>query len=96
MSRRKYTKEFKEDAVRLVVEEGYASSEAARNLDINANMLRRWVKEYERSHVQAFRGKGQLSAEQDDIRRLRRENQQLKLEREILKKAAAFFVKESS
>ena len=94
--RKKYTKEFKLDAVRLVTNHGYKCSEAARNLGINANMLNRWVQEYRNSDEEAFRGNGKLTAEQEELRRLRDENRRLKLEREILKKAAAFFAKESS
>jgi len=94
-TRKRYTKEFKLDAIRLVTEHGYSGAEAARNLGINANMLRRWVREYESDESQAFRGNGKLTPEQAELRRLRAENRQLKLEREILKKATAFFAKES-
>ena len=95
-TRKKYTKEFKQDAVRLVTEQGYSRSEAARNLGINANMLGRWVLEFQANEDEAFRGNGNLTAEQEELRRLREENRRLKLEREVLKKAAAFFAKESS
>lgn len=95
-TRKKYTKEFKQDAVRLVTEQGYARAEAARNLGINANMLGRWVQEFQADENDAFRGNGNLTPEQDELRRLREENRRLKLEREILKKAAVFFAKESS
>jgi transposase len=94
-TRKRYTKEFKLDAIRLVTEHGCSKAEAARSLGINANMLRRWVKEYEADEGQAFRGNGRLTPEQEELRRLRAENRQLKLEREILKKATAFFAKES-
>lgn len=94
--RKQYTKEFKLDAVRLVTDQGYKCTEAARNLGINANLLNRWVQEYRSSEDEAFRGNGKLTAEQEELRRLREENRRLKLEREILKKAAAFFAKESS
>ena len=92
--RRKHSKEFKQDAVRLVTEQGYAIAEAARNLGLNANMLARWKKETEESEY-AFRGNGKLTQEQLELRQLRSENRQLRLEREILKKATAFFVNES-
>ncbi len=92
--RRKHSKEFKQDAVRLVTEQGYALAEAARNLGHNANMLARWKKETEESE-DAFRGNGKLTQEQLELRQLRSENRQLRLEREILKKATAFFVNES-
>ena len=92
--RRKYTEEYKQEAVNLVVEQGYRVSEAARNLGINDNQLRRWVKERSGANGQG-EGTGKFSAEHEEIRRLREENKRLKMEREILKKATAFFVKES-
>jgi transposase len=95
-TRKKYTKEFKQDAVRLVTEQGYARAEAARNLGINANMLGRWVQEFRADQDDAFRGNGNLTPDQEELRRLREENRRLKLEREVLKKAAVFFAKESS
>ena len=94
-TRKKYTKEFKLDAVRLVTEQGYTRAEAARNLGINAGMLARWVQESRSDEGEAFRGNGKLKAEQEELRRLRQENRRLKMEREILKNAAAFFAKES-
>jgi len=96
MTRKQYTKEFKLDAVRLVTEQGYTRAEAARNLGLNANMLGRWVQELQVDEAEAFRGNGKLTVEQQELRRLREENRRLKLEREVLKKAAAFFAKESS
>jgi transposase len=59
-------------------------------------MLNRWVQEYRNGENEVFRGSGKLTAEQEELRRLREENRRLKLEREILIKAAAFFAKESS
>ncbi len=93
--RKNYTREFKEDAVRLVVDQGYKVTEAARNLGIHENQLRRWKKEYMADKEGAFPGKGKLPPEQEELIRLRKENQRLRMEREILKKAAAFFAKES-
>ncbi len=69
--RKQYTKEFKLDAVRLVTEQGYTRAEAARNLGLNANMLGRWVQEMQDDEKEAFRGNGKLSAEQQELRRLR-------------------------
>jgi transposase len=94
-TRKKYSKEFKLDAIRLVLEQGYSRSEAARSLDINTNMLARWIKEHQRDEGQAFRGNGKLTPEQEEIRRLKEENRRLKMEKEILKKATAFFAKET-
>jgi transposase len=95
-TRKRYTREFKQDAVRLVTEQGYTRAEAARNLGLNANMLCRWVQELEADEAEAFRGNGKARVQQQELRRLREENRRLKLEREILKRAAAFFAKESS
>ena len=95
-TRKKYTREFKQDAVRLVTEQGNKQSEAARNLGIDRGMLGRWVKEFQEDQSEAFRGNGNRTVEQEELRRLREENRRLKLEREILRKATAFFAKESS
>jgi len=94
--RKKYTREFKQDAVRLVTEQGYNQSEAARNLGIDRGMLGRWAKEFQEDESEAFRGNGKRTAEQEELRQLRDENRRLRIEREILKKATAFFAKESS
>ena len=92
--RKKYSKEFKHDAVRLVTEQGYSIAEAARNLGLNYNMLGRWKRESE-EREDAFLGNGKLTPDQLELRRLQAENRQLRMEREILKKATAFFAKES-
>ena len=94
--RMSYTTEFKREAVRLVTDEGYKVAEAARSLDINANMLGRWVREAREGTDTAFPGKGNQSPEQEEIRRLRDENKRLRMEKEILKKATAFFAKAGS
>ena len=88
--RRKYTKEFKEEAVRLISEEGYSYAEAGRNLGVNPNLLSRWKREFEGIEL----APGSAAAMQAELKRLRKENKRLKMEREILKKAAAFFAKE--
>jgi transposase len=93
--RKQYTKEFKLDAVSLVKEQGYTRAEAARSLDINANMLGRWVKEFDQDDGQAFRGNGKLSAEQEEIRQLKAQVKRLEMEKDILKKATVFFAKET-
>jgi len=93
-NRRKFTKEFKEEAVKLITEQGYQISEAARNLGIHANLLSRWKKEIESSGGEDF-APGSAKAMQAELNRLRKENKRLKMEREILKKAAAFFAKET-
>ena len=93
--KRTYTKQFKIDAVNLVTEQGYKLSEAARNLGIDPSVLRRWKIRFENEGTDAFPGKGHMIAEKEELSRLRKENKRLRMEREILKKAAAFFAKES-
>jgi transposase len=96
VTKKQYTKEYKLDAISLVLDQSYTVSEAARSLEINANMLRRWVKEYQADDDgQAFRGNGKLTPEQEEIRHLKLENKQLKLEKQILKEATVFFAKET-
>jgi len=94
-TRSKYTKEFKLDAVSLVVEQGYSRAEAARSLDINANMLGRWVKENDFEDDQVFRGNGKLTPEQEEVRTLKAQVKRLQMEKDILKKATVFFAKET-
>jgi len=93
--RKHYSKQFKVDAVKLVTEQGYNVSEAARNLGIHHSSLRGWKKQLETNGKQAFPGKGNLNPEKEELFRLRKEVKKLRMEREILKKAAAFFAKES-
>jgi transposase len=91
MGRRKYTREFKLSAVKLVNEQGYSPAEAAKSLGVDPNSVRGWVEKLSSQAGVALSGEGALKAE---LRRLRKENAQLLMEREILKKAAAFFAKE--
>lgn len=95
MPRKKYSKEFKLDAISLVKEQGYSRAEAARSLGLNDNVLCRWVQEYENDNPEAFRGHGKRTAEQDELHRLREENKRLRMEKDILKKAAVFFAQET-
>jgi transposase len=95
LQRRQYTAEFKKEAVGLIMEQGYTIAEAARNLGIRGSMLSRWRREHLRAQQNAFPGTGHRPAEAEELRRLREENRKLKLEREILKKAAVYFARES-
>ena len=95
MQRRKFGREFKVEAVRLIKERGVAVAQVARDLDVHENMLRKWVKELSADPAQAFPGAGQMKPDQLEIDRLRREVSKLKAERDILKKAAAYFARES-
>ncbi len=95
-TRKQYSQEFKLDAVSLVLEQGYSRAAASRNLEVNSNLIGRWVKEYqEQDEGQAFRGNGKLTPEQEELRSLKVEVKQLKMEKEILKKATVFFAKET-
>ena len=94
-TRKKYSKEFKLDAVSLVLEQGYSRSEAAKSLGINANMLGRWIKEQASDDGQAFRGNGKLTPDQEEIRKLKAQVKRLQLEKDILKKATVFFAAET-
>jgi transposase len=91
MERKKFSREFKLEAVNLVRERGVSFAQAARDLDVNVNMLRRRAKEFSSDPKHAFPG---LKPEQLEIDRLRKEVVRLKAERDILKKAAAYFAKE--
>ena len=93
-NRKQYTKEFKTEAVRLVLEEGRTISEVARDLGVNENLLHRWKKKSEEGKIEPFPGKGRLSPEDEELRQLRRENKRLRMERDILKKAVAIFSEE--
>ncbi len=95
MQRRRFGREFKIEAVRLIRERGVSVAQAARDLEVHENVLRKWVKELAADATQAFPGHGQMKPEQLEIERLRREVTKLKAERDILKKAAAYFAREA-
>lgn len=94
-ARKGYTPEFKREAVALVTDQGYTLAGAARNLGINRDMLRRWKRELAQDGGVAFPGKGHQTPEQAELHRVQEENRQLRMERDILKKATAFFASES-
>lgn len=93
--RRIFSAEFKAEAVNVVNDSGKSISAVARDLDLTESSLRNWVKQAE---IDAGRGSADAltTEEKEELRRLRREVKTLKMEREILKKAAAFFAKEST
>ena len=93
--RKKYTKEFKLDAISLVRDQNLNIAEASRNLGVSAQMLGRWIKEEETEDGQAFRGNGKLTPDQDENRKLKAQVKRLEMERDILKKATIFFAKET-
>ena len=94
--RQHYTKQFKDDAVKLVVEQGYSSNEVGRRLGVNQTNVSRWVREYHQQNDAAVDGAASRKELEAENKRLRKENQRLQMEREILKKAAAFFANESN
>ena len=94
-NRKTYSKEFKLDAIALVRDQNYAVAEAARNLEVSAQVLGRWIKEAENEDGQAFRGNGKLTPDQEENRQLKAQVKRLEMERDILKKATVFFAKET-
>lgn len=96
MPRRKFSREFKIEAVRLIKERGVSVAQAGRDLDVHENVLRKWMRELAADPAHAFPGHGQVKPEQLEIDRLRREVAKLKAERDIPKKAAAFFARETT
>jgi transposase len=96
MGRRSFSREFKVEAVRLVRERGVSVAQAARDLGVHENVIRKWVKQFDEDPRQAFPGQGNMKPEQAEIERLKREVQKLKAERDILKKAAAYFAKDQT
>ena len=91
--RKRYTKQFKEEALRLASQEGVSLPQVAEDLGLDDRLLRRWRKEANRDGSQAFRGKG--VARDEELVRLKRELGRVKRERDFLKDAAAYFAKES-
>lgn len=94
MRRRQFGREFKIEAVRLIKDRGVSVAQASRDLDVHETQLRKWVKLFSADPAQAFTGHGQMKPEQLEIEKLRREVAKLKAERDILKKAAAYFAKD--
>ena len=88
---RKYDKEFKQEAVQMASEPGVTAIEVERRLGIGQGVLSRWKREFKNDGKQAFPGKGHLKPEDEEFRRLKRECERLRRERDILKKAVAIF-----
>jgi transposase len=92
--RRKYDREFKVEAVKLITGEGRAVTEIARNLGIHENLLYKWREKYSEDMAHAFPGKGRLKPAEEELRRMKRALADVTQERDILKKALAIFSKE--
>lgn len=95
MTRRKFSREFKLEAVKLVTERGVSVSQACRDLELAESVLRRWMREAASGPLTAFPGNGQQRSERAEIAALKKEVAKLKAERDILKKATAFFAREA-
>ena len=95
VTRRKFSREFKVEAVKLVTQRGVAVAQAAKDLDVHENVLRKWVRELRDQPHQAFPGNGKQMVQDAEVVRLRKEVAKLKVERDILKKAAAYFARQS-
>ena len=95
MTRRRFSREFKLEAVRLVRDQNLSIAQAARDLDLHENVLRKWVKDFKDDPAHAFPGHGQQKPDQAEVTALKREIKKLRAERDILKKAAAYFASES-
>ena len=91
--RRKFTREFKVEAIRPIIEGQKSLTQVSLELDIKRSLLQRWRDEYEAGPGQAFPGSGQLKPEDAEIAKLRRELKEAQMERDILKKAIAIFSK---
>ena len=89
--RRKFSREFKVEAVRMVTHGGHDPYEVARDLEIRPDMLQKWRRRLEQDGEGAFPGSGKLKAEDEEIRQLQRELRRVTEERDILKKAVAIF-----
>lgn len=89
--RRRHSDEFKREAVKLVTEQGLSVAQAARDLDVNENLLRTWKRKFSDEREESL-----SESERMELARLREENRRLRMEREILKKATAFFANEKN
>jgi transposase len=92
-SRREFSSEFKEEAVRMVTEGGRKVADVARGLGIHENLLYKWKRQYLEAPEGGFPGKGHLKQQDEEFRRIKKENFELRMERDILKKALAIFSK---
>ena len=94
-TRRKYSKEFKLEAVRQMDDPNKANTQLARELGVDCSLLYKWREQFGREGVHAFPGKGSQTPEAEELKRLRAENAELRQERDFLKKATAYFARMS-
>ncbi|HSW55205.1 MAG TPA: transposase [Ignavibacteriaceae bacterium] len=91
--RRRYDKEFKISAVKMILEEGMNTAQVSRDLGVNENSLYKWKREYVSDQQNAFPGKGRMKPEEEELRELRKQVKRLEMERDILEKAIGYFTK---
>ena len=94
-ARRKHSREFKVETVKLVRERGVSMAQVARDLDLSVTLVRKWVRQYAADPQEAFPGQGLQKPADAELTQLRREVVRLRMERDILKKNAAYFARES-
>ncbi len=94
--RKRYTREFKIETVKLITGSDNSVTEIAADMGIHPNTLYKWVRQYSEKPQEAFPGTGHMTSDAEMIRQLKRENERLKMERDILKKAMAIFSKDPS
>jgi transposase len=94
IKRRKFDREFKMEAVRLVTEKGRSVAEVAKNLGFHENLLHKWKRQYLEDTGNAFPGKGKLKPDAEELRRLKKKLADVTEERDILKKALAYFAED--
>jgi len=94
MDKKTYTKEFKVGAARMVVIEKMGPSQVARDLGVAPSTISKWVEDYKKHGNGAFPGKGLLAPQDDELRKLQRENRRLTMERDLLKKTIVFFAEQ--
>ena len=93
-TRRKFDKQFKLEAVKMVTEQGLTQTEVAKSLDVDPSTIGYWIKVYAADGTDAFPGNGKLKPQDDELRRLRAENKRLQMECDFLKKTATWFAKQ--
>jgi transposase len=92
--RKRFDKSFKVEAVKMVVEQGFTREEVGRQLGIHGTTIGNWIKRFQEDGKEAFPGNGRLKPADEELRRLKEENKRLRMERDFLKKTAAFFARE--
>jgi transposase len=94
--RRRFTREFKIETVKLITNSEHSVTQVSEDMGIHPNTLYKWIRQYSDKPQEAFPGTGHLTSEAEQIRQLKRENERLRMERDILKKAMAIFSKDPS